>query len=238
MDKILVLEDVREMQMVINRAVRHEQTEIFLASKIGEANRLLNENQFKLILLDVTLPDGDGLGFLTSLRQNPATKEIPVMLLTSNSEIEDKVLAFSLGADDYVTKPFNPLELRARVLAKLKKLRAPKLDHHSIRVGSLRLDTLKFQAFSFSGEKETLIDLTPLEFKLLTHFARHEEQIFTRDQLINVVRGDNIHILDRTIDTHISNLRKKISVSSLAIRTIYGVGYSLTKEALKKKKAA
>src|SRR4051794_22292053 len=109
MDKILVLEDVREMQLLINRAVRHEQTEIFLASRIGEANRLLTENQFKLILLDVTLPDGDGLNFLTTLRQNPETRDIPVMLLTGKTEVEDKVLAFSLGADDYVTKPFNPL---------------------------------------------------------------------------------------------------------------------------------
>jgi DNA-binding response OmpR family regulator len=234
MDKILVLEDVREMQLVINRAVRHEQTEIFIAGKISEANQLLQANEFKLILLDVTLPDGDGLSFLTTLRQNPETRDIPVMLLTGKAEVEDKVLAFSLGADDYLTKPFNPLELRARVLAKLKKLRAPKKDHDSIQVGKLRLDTTRFQAFTWVGEVETSVDLTPLEFKLLMYLARHEDQVFTRDQLINVVRGENVHILDRTIDTHISNLRKKIASASLSIRTVYGVGYSLIKETLKK----
>jgi DNA-binding response OmpR family regulator len=223
MRHILVIEDNAEMRILVEAAL--DEYQLSFSPSLTTAKESLLKTRFELILLDLGLPDGDGLRFLAELSGQQETKDIPVIILTGKSETVNKVMAFSIGAEDFITKPFDPLELKARVSAKLRKSEKQHQLAEILRVGDLKIDVLKQKVWWQKQTDLIPIDLTSLEYKLLLHFVRAPDRVFSRDFLLNEVWGMNISITDRTVDTHIGHLRKKLARSKTKIETVIGSGY-------------
>jgi DNA-binding response OmpR family regulator len=193
---------------------------------LKSANELLDKEKFDAILLDIQLKDEDGLRILERVsKKDGFFKNTVLFILSSHKDISKKMMAFSLGADDFVTKPFDPLELEIRLNARLKKLTDPK-DFRII--GNLLIDFHKQKVFLQMPEGEkTEINLTAIELKILSYLTRNLDRVYSRQQIIDEVwNGQNI--TERTVDSHIANLRKKIIISSLTIHTSNSLGYSAT----------
>jgi DNA-binding response OmpR family regulator len=204
MARILVVEDEPSIALGLEDDLKLEGYEVEVARDGETASRRAQEQSFDLIILDVMLPHKDGFEVCRELRR--AGLRAPVILLTAKTQESDKVLGLELGADDYVTKPFSPRELRARVKAALR------------RAAGEMPDIYRF------GDVET----TPIEFKLLATFIRHRQRALTRDRLLDEVWGRETFVTDRVVDTHITNLRKKIEVKPSEpqfLVSVRGVGY-------------
>ncbi len=225
MRQILCVEDNAEMRVLIEASLPHYHLQFALT--LADARSALTTQPFDLVILDLGLPDGNGLSFLTDLKQLKNHDEIPVFILTAKSEISNKVLAFNVGAEDFITKPFDPLELSARVDAKLKRMERQQNRSDNFRIGNLLASLPKQRVWVVLDGKEKLIELTSLEFKLLIILGKNPERIYSREQLLNEVWGNDTHITDRTVDTHVGHLRKKIAESSAKIETVIGEGYRL-----------
>ena len=186
--------------------------------------RFLSTNSPDVIILDLMLPDIDGFEICKQVRSGQKGAHIPIIMLTARGEEADRVLGLELGADDYVTKPFSPRELVARVKAILRRIDTPS-DEKALTIGDkITLDAQKFEVTA-SGKA---ITLTPTEFKILEILASKKGWVFTRDQILDYLWGHEKIVLDRTIDVHIRNLREKLGpeVADL-IKNIRGVGYKL-----------
>jgi two-component system alkaline phosphatase synthesis response regulator PhoP len=193
------------------------------------ALRLARSEQPALLVLDLMLPGMDGLDVLRMLRQEPATSGLPVILLTARVEEADRLIGLELGADDYVTKPFSPRELVARVRAVLRRTDGSRDAAPIVAVGDLQID---FQRRSVRRDGQS-IDLTATEFDLLAILAREPGRPFTRTQLLELAYDVHYAGFDRTVDAHIKNLRRKIEPDPRNPRyvlTIYGVGYKFSDE--------
>jgi DNA-binding response OmpR family regulator len=176
-----------------------------------------------LIILDLMLPDMDGLEICKYLKRKDELASIPVIMLTAKSEETDKLLGLELGADDYVTKPFSPKELVARVKAVLRR-HAPTAETKKIEIGNiLVIDLQKYEVF-LEGKK---IDLTSAEFKILHLLASKKGWVYNREQILDYLWGQEKVVLDRTVDVHIKNLREKLGKAGKFIKNIRGVGYKL-----------
>lgn len=176
-----------------------------------------------LIILDLMLPDMDGLEICKYLKRKDELASIPVIMLTAKSEESDKLLGLELGADDYVTKPFSPKELVARVKAVLRR-QTPKEETRKIEIGNiLVIDSQKYEVF-LEGKK---IELTPAEFKILQLLASKKGWVYNREQILDYLWGQEKVVLDRTVDVHIKNLREKLGKAGKFIKNIRGVGYKL-----------
>ncbi len=221
--EVLVIEDNREIKVLLDFSL--EDYKVCFCENLAEATKALSKQKFDLILLDLGLPDGDGLQFLTHLSSSPETKDTPVIILSGKSEISNKVLAFSVGAEDFISKPFDPLELKARVAAKLKRSEKNQSKSEALKVGDLSFQVPKQRVAIVTDGKEETIDLTSLEFRLLLTLAKAPERIFSRDFLLSEVWGSDVSVTDRTVDTHIGHVRKKISKSKCKIDTVIGSGY-------------
>lgn len=184
----------------------------------------LSSKQPDLIILDLMLPDIDGLDICKYLKTQRKTAHIPIVMLTARGEEVDKVLGLELGADDYVTKPFSPRELVARVKAVLRRAEITQAPSSLIQIGDmLVIDPQKYEVF-VQGEK---IALTPTEFKILVTLARRKGWVFSREQLLETLWGQEKAVLDRTIDVHIKNLREKLKAAGQLVKSIRGVGYKI-----------
>ena len=223
MRNMLVIEDNAEMRILVEAAL--DEYQLTFNFNLKDAKESLLKSRFDLILLDLGLPDGDGLKFLAELSSQLETKDIPVIILTGKSETINKVMAFSIGAEDFVSKPFDPLELKARVASKLRKSEKQHQLAEVLKIGDLKIDVLKQKVWIQKGSDSESVDLTSLEFKLLLNFGRAPERVFTRDFLLNEVWGLNVSVTDRTVDTHIGHLRKKLMHSRTKIETVIGSGY-------------
>ena len=179
-----------------------------------------------LVVLDLNLPGMDGLDVCRALRR---TSDVPVIMLTARVEETDRLIGLELGADDYVTKPFSPRELVARVRAVLRRLQGGVHQPGLIRAGELEIDLNGHRVFR-SGE---LLHLTRIEFNLLATLAQHPAQTFTRSQLLDRLHGVAYEGFDRSVDTHVKNLRRKLETDPAEPRyviTVYGIGYQFTDE--------
>ncbi len=179
-----------------------------------------------LIVVDLMLPGVDGLDVCRSLRFDKRTARIPIIMLTAKSEESDRILGLELGADDYVTKPFSPRELVARIKAVLRRTSAPQAESEIIQRGSLIIDLTR-RAVSCAGDS---ISLTATEFRLLQFFATRPGRVFSRSELIDGVLGRDVVVEDRTIDVHITGLRKKLGACGDWIETVRGFGYRFREE--------
>lgn len=223
--KILLVEDDRTTAGLVKAALKAD-FQVQHVGSISECQALLqNEKQFALIIIDRSLPDGDGISLCTELRQTEALANTPVVFLTAKDSESDKVSGFFAGADDYITKPFGPLELKARVMARLRT------QQRKLTAGRLHLDVDGFRAYLENGEQKTDLGLTPIEFKILMALMQNLDEVLSREALLTRVWGDQVYVNDRVVDSHISHLRKKLKTSDFLLESLRGEGYRLTPSA-------
>lgn len=226
---VLLVEDDAAIRDMINFSLRQAGFTCE-AVKDGETGLdWLKNQQPNMILLDWMLPGIDGIEFIRRLRGNEYLASIPVIMLTAKGESEDMVKGLSVGADDYINKPFSPPELIARIKALLRRCRPIEDDEvQKIQIGELIMDT-KSHRVTVNGER---IELGPTEFRLLRFFMKNPERVYNRPQLLDFVWGETVYIEERTVDVHIRRLRKALESSSHdhLVQTVRGVGYRFSAE--------
>jgi DNA-binding response OmpR family regulator len=221
---VLVVEDDRELRDVVRRYLERAGYAVHTTGSGAQALGLLATGGVDLVVLDLGLPDVDGLEVLAAARDDG--REVPVVVLTARSQVEDRIDGLRRGADDYVTKPFSPTELVLRVQAVLHRCAAPGREPGSATFGGgrLRISEGRHEA-SLDGQR---LDLTPSEWGLLTALAGAPGRVFSRYELVNRVRGYEFAGYERTIDSHVKNLRRKLGPDAARIvETVLGVGYRL-----------
>lgn len=226
--QVLLVEDSLDCQSLVTRSLEGS-AQVTIASDLKSARKLLESNRFDVMLLDVGLPDGDGFGFCSSILTEQGPNRPRILFLTGNSKSSDKLTGFTVGADDYVVKPFDPLELKARVQAHLRHRREITEAAQAVRVGNLELNLVNYFVEVKTESGPAHPSLTPSEFRLLYQLAKNEGRVVTREQILSSLSEDNLDVSDRSVDVHISRLRKKLLGCSHSIESIYGVGYRLNR---------
>ena len=223
--KILIVEDERDIVELLRYNLRQENFKVDTVRNGADALQRAVDKPPDLILLDLMLPEVDGLIVCRLLKNDPRTKNIPIVMLTAKDEESDRVAGLELGADDYITKPFSPREVVLRINAVLRRLNASNQpeEENQIETHGVVIDLDRHQVLTEDGA----IDLTATEFKLITSFARSPGRVFSRDMLMNAIWGQEYYGIDRTVDTHVSRLRRKLGNLGTQIETVYGVGYRL-----------
>jgi two-component system, OmpR family, alkaline phosphatase synthesis response regulator PhoP len=221
--KVLVVDDDAKTVELVKLYLNRDGYGVYVAYDGNEALRVARQSKPDLIVLDLMLPGRDGLEVCRTLRQE---SEVPIIMLTARATEEDKLEGLGLGADDYVTKPFSPRELAARVRTVLRRLPDESLERgpQEVEIGDLKVHFLRHEV-SLNGRP---VELTPVEFKLLGVLLREPGRTFSRAQLIERVLGYDFDGFDRTIDVHILNLRRKLERDPARpemIKTVYGAGY-------------
>ena len=221
---VLIVEDEQAILELVAVNLEHAGQIPWRARTVAEAEALINKALPDVMLLDWMLPGESGVAFARRLRADRRTKAIPIIMLTARAEERDKIAGLESGADDYVTKPFSPRELVARIKAVLRR-RAPELTDDAVEISDLRLDPPAHRVTG-GGRK---IELGPTEFRLLHFFMTHPDRIYTRAQLLDEVWGDHVYLEERTVDVHIRRLRQALSDSGheRLIETVRGSGYGL-----------
>ncbi|ADL69123.1 response regulator transcription factor [Thermoanaerobacterium thermosaccharolyticum] len=226
--KILAIDDEEKILDVIKAYLEREGYSVFTETNGANAINTFKSLKPDLVILDLMLPGLSGEEICSKIR---AISKVPILMLTAKVEEDDKVYGFSIGADDYLTKPFSPRELTMRVKAILRRTKDDMAlnDIFSFNDGDLVIDTRSYEVKK-SGE---IVNLTPNEYKLLTVMAQNPNRVFTRGELIEKVMGYDFEGFDRTIDAHIKNLRQKIEddpKNPVYIKTVYGAGYKFGEE--------
>ena len=219
--EILVVDDEQKIIQITSDYLEAAGYAVLAADDGISALRIVDESQPDLIILDLGLPGMDGLDVCRELRKK---SDLPIIILTARGEESDKLVGLELGADDYITKPFSPKELVARVRALLRRMEKSTSDEEIFRVGKVWFDVLKMRLTI----DDTAIELTPTEFELLLTLARQPGRIFTRSQLLDAIHGVAFESYERAIDAHIKNIRRKIEPDPRQpkyVLTVYGVGY-------------
>jgi two-component system phosphate regulon response regulator PhoB len=219
--KILVVDDEPDLLELIDTNLTAAGFHVLMAASGKEALRMARAVQPQLILLDVMLPELDGLEVCKLLRQDPGTRSIPIVMLTARAAEIDRVLGLELGADDYVTKPFSVRELVLRVKKLLDRQPRRQTDAGQIQFAGLHIDTARHRAV-FHGR---VLDLTLTEFKLAAFLAERRGRVQSREQLLRDVWGYNSLVDTRTVDTHMRRLRAKLGPAAKLLDTVRGVGY-------------
>lgn len=220
--RIVIVEDEPDIAEVLSYNLRREGFDVQVALDGTEGLSLIQQMPPDLVLLDLMLPGMDGLEICLELKKKNQTSQIFVIMLTAKGEESDVVLGLGLGADDYITKPFSPKELVARVKAVLRRGSANQAEHKErIEHDGLLIDASQYKVMMTGCE----IKLTASEFRLLFHLASHPGRVFTREQLLNQTLGDDVIVVDRNIDVHIRAIRKKLGEEHQFVETIRGVGY-------------
>ena len=214
--KILAIEDDKDIVVLLRHYLEHEGFVLKEASDGFSGLKKAKAEGFDLIILDIMLPEMDGLEVCRELRADPKTSAVPIIMLTAKTEETDKIVGLELGADDYVTKPFSPKELVARVKAMLRRVEREPERQKVYRYGKLVLDIPKHEV-SLGGRP---VDLTSKEFDLLECLLRSKGRVLTRDYLMDQVWGYDYYGGMRTVDVHIRKLREKIPLLSEAIQTV------------------
>ena len=220
--RILIVEDeqpIREMVMFALASAGYEAQE---AADSRQAQTVIAERLPDLLLLDWMLPGVSGIDFARRLKKEELTRELPIIMLTARAEEEDKVQGLESGADDYITKPFSPRELVARIRAVLRR-GGPAAEGEVLRANGLALDLASHRVSS----GETLLDMGPTEYRLLEFFMSHPERVYSRGQLLDRVWGGTVYVEERTVDVHIRRLRKALEPHGhdALIQTVRGAGY-------------
>jgi two-component system phosphate regulon response regulator PhoB len=221
---ILIVEDEAAIVTLLSYNLEREGFQVLEARDGEEGLLLATERRPDLILLDWMLPLLSGIEVCRRLRRTPQTRSIPIIMLTARGEEGDQVRGLNAGADDYVTKPFSPSELLARVRAVMRRAR-PSADAETLRCGDIVMDIAAHKVKR--GERD--VHLGPTEFRLLRHFLEHQGRVFSREQLLDSVWGADVYVEPRTVDVHIRRLRKALNEETEGdpIRTVRSAGYAL-----------
>ncbi|UYL10028.1 response regulator transcription factor [Bdellovibrio sp. SKB1291214] len=229
MAKILCVEDSSEFFIYLTSVLKdHVLTQ---AESIADAFNIVQtgRDSFDMVLLDISLPDGNGMKILPDLKDSFKAKAVPIIILSTDDDIISKVAAFGIGADDYISKPPNSSELRARVDARLRAVKSYQQNTQQVQLGDLYIDSNRM-CVELRNPKvgNQQIELTPFEFKILKILCGRPGQVFSREQLIDQVWGVGKYVTERTVDAHVSHLRKKISESTVKVETVLSAGYKAT----------
>ena len=221
---VLVVEDEPQIQELIAVNLEHFGHRVRRASSAEEAEAAIRAALPDVVVLDWMLPGESGLAFARRLRSDTRTRDLPILMLTAHAMEQDKLSGLEAGADDYLTKPFSPKELAARIKAVLRR-RAPQLSGDAVEMEGLRLDPASHRVTA--GDQR--LQLSPAEFKLLHFLLTHPGRVYSRTQLLDQVWGDHVYIEERTVDVHIRRLRKALEPSGhdRLIDTVRGAGYGL-----------
>jgi two-component system, OmpR family, response regulator len=226
--RCLVVDDDPELLQSVCDYLRRFGFEAVGAGSAAQMRTCLAQRGFDVAILDVMLPDGDGLAICSQLRQQAATADLPVIMLTAQGDPHSRVLGLELGADDYVSKPFEPRELVARIKAVVRRRSGPRAgggDAGMAEFAGWRFDRLKRQLVS---PQQVVVPLSSAEYRLLSAFVERPRRVLTRDQLLDATRGQGVVVADRAIDLAVSRLRQKLSTApdgAQLICTIRGEGY-------------
>tara|TARA_B100001939_G_scaffold58692_1_gene47852 strand:+ start:3321 stop:4004 length:684 start_codon:yes stop_codon:yes gene_type:complete len=221
---LFIAEDETAIVSLLKYNLEKEGHKISSSENGEEALKLIKDKNPDLILMDWMLPDLSGVEICKQLKKNKKYSDIPIIMLTAKGEEEDKLKAFDTGADDYVTKPFSQKELNARIKSLLRRSK-PQASSDIVEFTDLKIDRITKRVY----RKGLEISLGPTEFKLLDFFIKNPKRVYSREQLLNNVWGENIYVETRTVDVHIRRLRQAINIegSKSLIRTVRSAGYSL-----------
>jgi two-component system phosphate regulon response regulator PhoB len=224
---VLVVEDEPAIQELIAVNLQHANYRVLRAQNAEQAGTIVRDALPDLVLLDWMLPGQSGVAFARTLRTQERTRMIPIIMLTARTEERDKIVGLETGADDYITKPFSPRELLARIKAVLRR-RAPQTTDDAVEVKGLRIDP---QTHRVTADAKP-VDLGPTEFRLLHFFMTHAERVHSRGQLLDQVWGDHVFVEERTVDVHIRRLRHALEATGHEnlIQTVRGAGYRFSAE--------
>ncbi len=223
MKNILIVDDEKKIVEIIKAYLVKDGYQVISAYDGKNALELVRHQKPDLIILDLMLPEVSGLEVCRTIRKQ---SDIPIIMLTARDEVTDKIIGLEMGADDYVTKPFDPKELVSRVRAVLRRTEGRGNRNNILNIAGLSVDIEKRQV----NRDESIIELTPIEFDLLRVMAENPGRVYSRMQLLDKIQGDAYEGYERTIDSHIKNLRKKIEIDPEHPRyviTVYGVGYKM-----------
>ncbi len=222
---ILVIEDEPGIQEVLKFSLGQHGHDVLVADDAESALGQLRGALPDLILLDWMLPGMSGIELARRMRGDARLKEVPIIMLTARTQENDKILGLETGADDYITKPFSPRELMARIKAVLRR-RAPQMTEDPVEIRGLRLDPRSHRVFA----AEKPVELGPTEFRLLHFLMTHPERVYARSQLLDQVWGDHVFVEERTVDVHIRRLRAALEANGhdRLIQTVRGAGYRLS----------
>ena len=223
--KILIIEDEIDIRELLTYNLELEGFDVVGAANGEEAYRALRSEPIQLVVLDLMLPDISGLEICRYIRRDSALSRLPVIMLTAKGEEVDRIVGFELGADDYVTKPFNIREMILRVRAVLARPKMTPVAGKALKRGPLTIDPEQYEA-TVDGRQ---LSLTATEFRLLHHLAAHPGHAWNRDKLLDVIWGEDKFVTPRTVDTYIRRLREKLGPAGEMIQTLRGVGYRFQK---------
>lgn len=229
MYKVLLVEDVIDSQMLVRESLSQKQAQIFAVQAVADALGMIADPNmvFDLIVMDPVLKDGSSFQLLERLSADKGHPDIPVVLLTDKSDLNLKLTAFELGAADFIHKSTDSLEIRARLEAQLRK--SKHLERKGfLRKGPLTLEIPLMRAVLSTSSGAEPLALTTKEFKILCFLAQNEGQIFGRSELMSAIWGKTVHVLDRTVDSHICGLRKKLGPAGQFVECVPGKGYRFT----------
>ena len=227
--RLLLIDDDARLSAMVCDYLRAAGFEVESAGSLAAGRERLAASNFDALVLDLMLPDGDGLDLCRELRANPRTRQLPLLMLTARGEPLDRIVGLELGADDYLPKPFEPRELLARVKALLRRAAPQPTGDEVLRFGRLEID-LGERVARLDGKT---CDLTGHQFDLLVVLAQHPGRVLSRDQIMDALKGHPLEAFDRSIDVHISHIRQKIEEdpkNPRAIKTVWGEGYVFTGE--------
>jgi two-component system, OmpR family, phosphate regulon response regulator PhoB len=225
--QILIVEDEKAIREMIAFGLRRSGLEVREAPDCRVARIEIADRMPDLVLVDWMLPDMSGLELTRLLKKDQQTRELPVIMLTARAEEEDKIRGLEGGADDYITKPFSPRELLARINAVLRRGAAEE-DEEVLSAGALRLNTASHRVTA----AESVVPLGPTEYRLLKFFMEHPDRVYSRSQLLDRAWGGNVYVEERTVDVHIRRLRKALEPSACdqLIQTVRGAGYRFSEQ--------
>ncbi len=221
MATILIVDDEPDIREVIRFTLEEDGFRVLEAAHADDARRLLAE-QPDLVLLDWMLPGRSGLELAAQLKQNAKTRTIPIIMISARGEEDDRIKGLNTGADDYISKPFSPREMVARIHAVLRRSKPDEVTDE-IEIAGLRIDNISHRV-SADGNP---IDVAPTEYRLLHFFMTHADRAFSRSQLLDQVWGNHVYVEERTVDVHVRRLRKALEQSGHEhlLQTVRGVGY-------------
>lgn len=220
---IAILEDDSDIRKLIKITLEREGYKTIEFEEGKHLLEFINSNLPELVILDLMLPDMDGLEICRKIRSNERTSHLPIIIVSAKGEELDRVLGLEVGADDYVTKPFSARELLARIKATLRRARRTESEPEKIILGPITLIPERFEVFV----REQRLNLTTTEFQILLILAKNPGRVFSREEIINSLWKGEKFVLDRTIDVHIKKLRDKLGEAARLIKSIRGIGYKI-----------
>ncbi|MFN2340758.1 MAG: response regulator transcription factor [Halanaerobium sp.] len=223
--QVLIVDDDPHIREILEDYLKFEGFSVLAAEDTEKGYQLLNSHDVDILILDIMLPDENGWEFCQRIRPD---FELPIIFLSAKDEATDKITGLELGADDYITKPFSPREVVARIKAVLRRYQQGTEDSKLLKFGELLINKEEHY-LKYQGEN---IELTPKEFSLIWHLAQNPKKVFRRENLLKAVWGYDYFGDVRTVDTHIKSLRKKLGEAAEAVETVWGVGYKFEAEKL------